>query len=86
MPPELREKLKRQDQLSRLYQEMCSYTVRCPINKCELRDGPMGVIVEVEPDYPTVLYWECKFCKGRWHKWLPNHPYRARAAAYVGAA
>lgn len=84
MPAELREKLARQDTLARLYREMCSYTMRCPHNQCQLRDGPMGVVVNVTPDYPTVLYWECKHCGGRWHKWPEGHPHRARAAAYVG--
>ena len=39
--------------------------------------------VEVQGVYDGALYWTCRDCGARWHRWGEGHPLRATAEPYV---
>lgn len=41
--------------------------------------------VEIRGVYDGVLFWQCPFCNGRWHRWKPGTRQHARAEEYVSA-
>lgn len=45
--------------------------------------GTKMIGVNVRGIYDGVLFWQCPFCSGRWHRWQPDSPYRAKADIYV---
>lgn len=41
--------------------------------------------VEITGIYDGVLFWQCPFCDGRWHRWQPGTRQYERAEEYVSA-
>lgn len=39
--------------------------------------------IEIPTVYDGVLYWECPYCHGRWHRWPPESKLYAVAEHYV---
>lgn len=39
--------------------------------------------VEVSGLYDGILFWQCPDCKGRWHRFGPDHVLHQRAAAFI---
>lgn len=42
----------------------------------------IGVVIPGVHD--GILFWECPFCHGRWHRYEPGHHLYARAVRHIG--
>lgn len=39
--------------------------------------------IEWPAAYDGVLFWQCPYCHGRWHRFPENHPLRELAECYI---